>query len=307
MPIPATVTPIDPVENVLPTMLVRIFDIPSAEKPSVTLPLNEPDVIVTRRLFLTTPLLKHLVDVSDCHDVASQDVSPIDMLGDLDASPKLDPCTVSIIAESDAAFNPKDTLTDTASVDKISVIVPPSCNPAVTISLRLPLKPGPVIQCIQVSDFHAVIWLTVWPSDSLPVKSNMPCPLPTTVMLKGRPKAWLMLLGMPSDGESAENIALALPDTNPAVSVVRKLADMLRLLMHTDDVSDAHIVASHVVAPITLTEVHDKTPKPSPATANTTEFLGATLTVEMLLNLPASYDRAADMLPSETPPVTPTM
>ena len=135
MPIPATVIPIDPVENALPSMLVLIFDDPSAEKPSVTLPLSKPAVVVTRRLIPVTPLLKHLVDLSESHDVASQDVSPVEMPGDLDASPKLDPCTVSITAESDAAFEPKDILTDTASVDTISVVVPPCCNPTVIISL----------------------------------------------------------------------------------------------------------------------------------------------------------------------------
>ena len=134
MPIPATavtVIPIDPVENALPTTRVLIFDSPSAGKPSVTLPLSKPAVTVTRWLIPITPLLKHLVEESDCHGVASHDVSPVEMPGDFDASPKLDPCIVSITAEFDAAFDPS---TDAASVDTISVIVPRCCDPAVIIS-----------------------------------------------------------------------------------------------------------------------------------------------------------------------------
>ena len=133
MLVPASVTPIDPVDNLLPILLVLILASPSAEKPSVTLPSSKPAVSVTLRLIPITPLLKHLVDVSDCHDVASPAVSPVEMPGVWDPTPKLHPCTVSSIADSDAAFDPSDKLTDTMSTDKISVVVPPSCSPAVTL------------------------------------------------------------------------------------------------------------------------------------------------------------------------------
>ena len=106
IPIPATVTPIDPVEIELPSMLVLIVDAPSAEKPSVPLPLIKPAVSATRRLRPITPLLMHLVSVSDSHDVASQDVSPVDMRCVIDPSTKLDPCIVSNMADVDAEFDP---------------------------------------------------------------------------------------------------------------------------------------------------------------------------------------------------------
>jgi hypothetical protein len=109
-----------------------------------------------------------------------------------------------------------------------------------------------------------------------------------------------------SDPESADIIALVLPDTSPAVTAVRILADMLRPVMHTIDVSEPHIVASQPDPPRLPTAVHDTRPKLPPAMVSVTDSLDKTLDFETLVQAPASYDTVPDVLPTIDPPVKPT-
>ena len=155
MPAPCTVTLADPVVAQLPPNSTLTAATASIEKPCDMLPTRTPADTDTRLLRARPWPTWHRTDESDSHVVRSQAVPPTDIDNVYPASPRFEPCTVTLADPVAAAFERLKTLSDARSAEK-AVVKLPTRNPAVTPTRRLPICPCPPWHRTDVSDSHVV-------------------------------------------------------------------------------------------------------------------------------------------------------
>ena len=124
----------------------------------------------------------HRTDVSDCHVVRSHVVGPD--LDDTvcDASPRLAPCTVTLLDPVPPLFGLRTALIELASIESNCVTLP-TVRPALSIARLLPTSPRPVWHRTDVSDSHVERSHAVCESLAPEVYVASPMLPPCTVML----------------------------------------------------------------------------------------------------------------------------
>jgi hypothetical protein len=121
---PCTVTEADPVPPLLPLRIA--LSIPaSKDTPTLTLPCLAPALTTTCRLPITPCPTWHRTDVSASHVVRSHAVLPTPIDPVYVASPRLDPCTVTLDDPVAARLLRLDPLTILTSTEYPSVTLPP--------------------------------------------------------------------------------------------------------------------------------------------------------------------------------------
>jgi len=134
----------------------------------------------------------HRTDVSDCQVVRSHAVIPDLMETVCDASPRLAPCTVTLLDPVPPRFDRRPELIELASIDTDCVTLPAD-RPAVSIARWLPTSPRPVLHRTDVSDSHVDRSHAVCESLTADVYVASPMLPPNSVML-AEPVAALFLL-----------------------------------------------------------------------------------------------------------------
>lgn len=188
IPSPRIVRLTDPV----PTMLalpIALSSHPETDIASVTLPKRSPPVMESRRDDSPELLTKHLTQLSDTHDDASQLLNPPRPRNVWPLSPCIDPVTVTLdepvpATELDACTR----LTAAAPVDTASVRLPET-TPTVSDSLRLPCAFCATLQRTVVSDTQPLASQLLKPDRADAVVSSRPliAPSSVTVMLPVHP------------------------------------------------------------------------------------------------------------------------
>ena len=125
------------------------------ENPTVTLPVRCPTVALTRTLPPTPVAARHATDVSEPHELPSHALLPNRADNELDTKPMLAPCTVTL-TDPDAALLPARTALKPLDSKVSTTVKVPTCHPALTDTLRLPIAPALSLHCTDVSESHTV-------------------------------------------------------------------------------------------------------------------------------------------------------
>jgi len=113
---PCTVTDAEPVPALF-SRRITLIDPESTEEACDMLPDRSPAVTVTRRVPPAPCPVRHRIDVSDSHSVASHPVCPDRTMAVNATSPRPDPCTVTETVPMPALFSRRITLIDPKSTE----------------------------------------------------------------------------------------------------------------------------------------------------------------------------------------------
>jgi len=151
---PCTVTLADPVAPAFAFRITLIMLV-SSDTPRLTLPCLTPAVKVASRLPITPCPAWHRSDVSASHVVRSHTVRPRLTDPVYVVSPRLDPCTVTLVDPVAAQLPRLDTLAIISSTEKPLDMLP-ARRPAVTDILWLPIEVCVSWHLSDVSASHVV-------------------------------------------------------------------------------------------------------------------------------------------------------
>jgi hypothetical protein len=176
---PCTDTETDPVPAPFPrcTTLTKPR---STDHPSLMLTSRSPADNTIRRVPRDQCPTRHRTDVSDSHSVPLHLVCPDRSIAVKATSPRLDPCTLTEADPVPALFPRRITLTDPASTDHPSLMLP-YLSPADNTIRLVPREPCPALHRTDVSDSHSVPSHLVCPDRTIGVKATAPKPAPCTV------------------------------------------------------------------------------------------------------------------------------
>ena len=177
--------------------------------------------------------------------------------------PILAPCIVMLVDPVAALFVLRITLIILRSADKPRLKLP-YLNPAVRAAGRLPVTPCPDWHRTDVSASHVVRSHTVLPRLVAPVYVVSPRFDPCTVILMDPVAAEFFRLVTLAVISPTEKPLVALPALCPAVTVKRWLPIELVASWHRSDVSDSHVVRSHVVTLVLKEAVYAARPRLAP-------------------------------------------
>ena len=164
---PYRVTLTDPDEAALPRPMLLSHPAPY-DTPTLVLDTRRPADIEARRLPDIPPAIRPRTNVSDCHAVRSHALRPTLKAALKPESPKLAPCTVTLLVPVAAALAPRTTLAAPCPKDRLRDTLPARA-PTVVVTFRL----GPMLaapwQRVDVSDSHLVASQAVDPTTSPPL------------------------------------------------------------------------------------------------------------------------------------------
>ena len=120
------------------------------------LPKRPPAVAKTRRLPITPAVARQLKELSDVHKVPPQAVGPSLPCAVKLASPKLDPCNVTLVDPVAGLLDLCSVLMTTVSADTTALTLPTRL-PTVTVAHEDTLFVCPARQRTAVSETHAVL------------------------------------------------------------------------------------------------------------------------------------------------------
>ena len=221
IPDPMTVTLLDP-DAATFLRLAVLTDPRSVECPTDTLPIRTPDVITARLLPLVPPLARQRTLVSDCHPDASHELRPSLAISHIVLGPRLDPCTVTLVAPVTPRFVLRFALILSESTLK-DLVTLPERRPTVIDRRLLPTVPCTDWQSTDVSDPQDDRSHAVCPSRIEPLSNAHPIPPPSKVTLTP-PVAATFIRAMTLPGlKSVECPIVMLPTCRPAVTCVRLL------------------------------------------------------------------------------------
>ncbi len=133
------------------------------------------------------------------------------------------------------------------------------------------------------------------------VSPNLP---PRTVKLD-EPEAALLLPRMTLNVvTSADQTCVKLPEIKPAVKDNLLLPTTTCMIWHRSEVSDPHVVRSHVELPTLITDVKLARPRLAPCTVTLVDPVEAPLGLRTTLSMLVSAECPEVTLPSRTPAVT---
>ena len=236
-------------------------------------------------------------DVSDSQVDRSQDVRPIAPLAVNAACPMFAPCTVTLADPVAPRFALRITLKLLASNDPPWLKLP-YFTPAVNVASRLPITPCPAWHRSDVSASHVVRSHAVRPRLADPVYAVRPRLDPCTVTLVDPLAAQLLRLDALAIVTSTEKPLDMLPARRPAVIDTLWLPTEECASWHRSDVSDSHVVRSHVVTPSLEIAVNVVSPKLLPWSVTLVDPLPALFLRLLTLNTSRSEENPSDRLPT---------
>jgi hypothetical protein len=224
-----------------------------------------------------------------------------------DASPNIDPSSVTLIDPVAPPLARYNRLTLARSDDSPAVTLPLPDPPSVTSTPRLPTPDCPDRHRTAVSDTHSLLSHPLPPIRPPLVIDADPIPLPTTVKLAAPLLATFTRTLPESETTSTHIPSVTLPVRTPAVTDKLRLLACPPELRHDTAVSDTHDESSHPLPPIRpACIVRDTTPYPAPSTVRLTDPLDPTFDRSTTLAIPTSADAPSVTDPVTTPPVNTT-
>jgi hypothetical protein len=335
--VPCTVTLADPVPaRFRRVVMLRLGS--SIDHASVTLPTCSPAVSITRRVPRTPWLVRQRTDVSDHHPDASHAVSVTRIAAEYVASPKFDPCTVTLADPVPARFRRVVMLSIGVSIDHASVTVP-TRSPVVNIIRRVPRTPCDVRQCTNVSDHHSVDSHAVSVNRTASVYVVSPKLLPCTVTLTDPVPARfaevevqfvkedVQFVQFPSSSPSVafisgphrtlknvrrytalyDSSSVVVPVRSPVVNIIRRVPRTPCDVRQRTDDSDHHSVDSHAVSMTRIASVYVASPKLLPCTVTLADPVPARFAPVVALSIGVSNDQTSVCVPARCPAVTDTL
>jgi hypothetical protein len=190
----------------------------------------------------------HRIDVSETHPVLSHAVRP-NLAPPLKAvGPTLPPYMVTL-RDPEATMFPRPTLlTNPVPYDKPAVMLD-ARRPVDIAPRRLEYTPPPIFTDTDVSDRQELRSHALCPILKPPQKPASPRPAPCTVTLNdpdAAPFEPFQTLTLPDPNDAPR---VMLPAIIPTVIAIFRQSATLPPAWHRVDVSDSHVVASHLVAP----------------------------------------------------------
>ena len=294
-PPPCKVSAADPVAGAFvwwPTLAHGL----SKLSPPDAVPDSPPTDTETRRDPRQAACSRQVTAVSDPQQVASLAVRPYTTATEYSPCPRPVPNIVRLIDPEAATFRITMPLMAGDSTVKLSDKLAPR-QPDVTASLALAIEARAWRHLIDVSDSQVVSSSPVPPTLIDAVTSRDPSAAPPIVMLAEPVEPAFGVKTTDSCGTATEIPADRLP-----TSMVKEIAT-IRLprtpapVEHTSVVSDAHAVASHLVASTRPALLWSVGTRPCPCTVTDTEPVVTPLFGTAALKCPPSKDCAPDRLP----------
>ena len=297
---PATVSIAEPVTAPLP-LSIMLTPAGSAVTDTLALPTLRPADSARRPLPDALCVTKHRADESDIHVVRSHADRPSSALAVFALWLSPEPCTVRLVDPVRAALLRSDPLTIPTPPAENACVRLHARQPEVTPTRRLPNTTAPPAHRNDVSDTHAVISLTVRPTEADTEKLACPSPAPRTVTAIHPVAAPLTLCIPLSATESPLHAMLALPTDRPVDIASRRLRRLPCPKRHRVDVSDTHDVRSHPVYPERAPPVAPLSPSPAPCTVMLADPVPAALARRIPLPSALPEEKASLLLPSLLP------
>ena len=164
------------------------------------------------------------------------------------ASPSPPPDTVRLDAPVVPALDLRSPLAPTTSLDTAADKLPTD-RPTDTSTRTLPLRVRPLWHRSEVSDSHTDRSQPVVPDRAAAVPPDSPTPPPCRVTLTEPDEARLALVTALDRCTSIVATRDMVPSLDPTVSDCRKLRPIPPPLRHCIEVSDPHLVRSHMLPP----------------------------------------------------------
>jgi len=262
-----------------------------------TEPIRRPTLNICFHELALLCKLRHRSVVPDSQVDRSQDVRPIAPLAVNAACPMFAPCTVTLADPVAPRFALRITLKLLASNDPPWLKLP-YLTPAVNVASRLPITPCPAWHRSDVSASHVVRSHAVRPRLADPVYAVRPRLDPCTVTLVDPLAAQLLRLDALAIVTSTEKPLDMLPARRPAVIDTLWLPIEESASWHRNEVSDSHVVRSHVVPPSLEIAVNVVSPKLLPWSVTLVDPLPALFLRLLTLNTSRSEENPSDRLPT---------
>ena len=264
IPAPATLRLADPVAaRFIPR--TELEPPPSADTALVVLPCRSPAVTLTALVPPSPDPTPHRTDVSDSHPLLSHTLLPVRPETDAPATPIPPPTTVMLADPVAARFALRSPLARVESAD-IACVALPCRRPTVKAASFVPISPYPTAHRTDVSDSHPLL------SHALPFKFKygevliFPRFNPTTLILIDPGVATLIASIVVMARLSYVRSLLTLARWLETVKIAVLDAAMPIPMVHCNDVSEYHMLASNAVAPTRPDKDTPPNPKFTPRT-----------------------------------------
>jgi hypothetical protein len=240
----------DPVDIALPAPTALAPAI-STDSPEDMLPTLLPTLIESRMLPPKPDPITHRVELSDVHSVRSHTLRPVLDETEYPESPILAPCTVTKPNPFAPEFAFRAVLADNVPTENVSLTLP-TRTPALIDASRLLIIPAPASHLTEVSDSHAVRSEVERPSLPALVVPVRPSPAPRIKIFEDPVAPEFDIPMTLAISLSVEKTTLALPTRPAALIATRLLPASPDAAWHLTDVSDPHVVCSHLLKPTRL-------------------------------------------------------
>ena len=301
-PEPNKVTLADPV---VPTFSIRptLISPTSPDIAAVMLPNLPPPLTKARRLPPTLAPPRHRTDVSDAHAVAEPVLDPIRPDSEYPTSPSPAPCSVTLAPPVAPALVLRPTLIASTSAEYPELMLP--ARPlALTTIIRLPIGADPTSHVTDVSDSHTVCSQLDPPDRPAPVYPAKPSPRPTTVRLDEPVDAAFIDSPALICLMSADHSMLTLFAWPPTLMASSRLTRTPAPVWHSAEVSDSHIVCSHLVPPVRPAPLKSASPTPPPYTLTRADPVEPVFALRATDAAAPSTEKDTLKLPTDPPVLT---